>query len=220
MYFHPYSFTNQFVKSIDRSFLNFGRTVVAVKSRISNVLRVTLILLLSNTVVAQETGQSARQYIQDVWQTDAGLPQNYVVAIVQSRDGYLWLATQEGLARFDGIKFNVFDKRNTPQIKDNNIQALFEDREGNLWFGTEGGGLNRFSGGRFFNYTTDDGLAGNIIDAIYQDDEGAIWIGTVNGLSRFKDNTFLNFTTRDGLASDVVLAICENGNGDLWVGTE
>jgi ligand-binding sensor domain-containing protein/signal transduction histidine kinase len=222
---HPYKIKNDLIL-LDQEdqetnpLLNFGKDFVAVKSSISNALRVVLIFLLSGTVVALEPRQHVRQYVQDVWQTDAGLPQNYVVGIVQSRDGYIWLATQEGLARFDGIKFNVFDKRNTSQIKDNNIQALFEDREGNLWFGTEGGGVNRFSGGRFFNYTTSDGLAGNIIDAIYQDAEGAIWIGTVNGLSRFKDDTFLNFTTRDGLASDVVLAICEDGNGDLWVGTE
>jgi ligand-binding sensor domain-containing protein len=56
------------------------------------------------------------------------LPQNTVFAIAQTRDGYVWLATQEGLVRFDGIRFTVFDKRNTPQIKENNIQALCEDR--------------------------------------------------------------------------------------------
>jgi ligand-binding sensor domain-containing protein len=78
-------------------------------------------------------------------------------------------------------------QRNTPQIKENNIQALYEDREGNLWAGTEGGGLVRFRDGRFTAYTTDDGLADNIVDAIFQDHEGSLWIGTLGGLNRFKD---------------------------------
>jgi ligand-binding sensor domain-containing protein len=78
-------------------------------------------------------------YVHNVWQTQQGLPQNSVFTIVQTRDGYLWLATQEGLVRFDGIRFTIFDKRNTPQIKANNIQALYEDQEGALWAGTEGG---------------------------------------------------------------------------------
>ena len=167
-----------------------------------------------------EPKKPVRQYIQDVWQTDDGLPQNYVVAIVQTHEGYIWLATQEGIARFDGIRFTVFDKRNTEQIKDNNIQALFEDRQGNLWFGTEGGGLTKYSGGTFTTFSRQDGLSGDIIDAIYQDNGGALWIGTPNGLSRLKDGAFSNYSTKDGLANDSVLAICEDAQGSLWFGTE
>ena len=185
-----------------------------------NVLRHGLTLLVSATALALEPGQPVRQYIQDAWQTDAGLPQNYVVGIVQTRDGYIWLATQEGLARFDGMKFTVFDKRNTDQIKDNNIQALFEDREGNLWFGTEGGGLTKFDHRTFTNFSTSNGLASDIIDAICEDRDGGLWIGTLGGVSRFKDGAFSNYSTKDGLASDSVLAICEDASGGLWVGTE
>ena len=193
---------------------------VAVRLPTFKVHLIWLSLLVSGTVLALEPGKPVRQYIQDAWQTDAGLPQNYVVAIVQTHDGYIWLATQEGIARFDGIKFTVFDKRNTEQIKDNNIQALFEDREGNLWFGTEGGGLTRFNRGTFTTFSQQDGLPGDIIDAICEDHEGALWIGTPNGLSRFKDGKFSNYSTKNGLADDSVLAICEDAQGGLWIGTE
>jgi ligand-binding sensor domain-containing protein len=66
------------------------------------------------------------------WLTENGLPQNTVHSVIQTGDGYLWLATEEGLARFDGIKFTIFDKQNTPQLKSNDIHALFEDRRGAL----------------------------------------------------------------------------------------
>src|ERR1051325_5617083 len=184
-----------------------GRT--ALRRRVArHWLLVSLTLSLLPVAVALALpAKPISRYVHSVWRTDDGLPQNYVVGIVQTRDGYIWLATQEGLARFDGIKFTVFDKRNTDQIKDNNIQALLEDSQGNLWFGTEGGGLTKYSGGVFTNFSPTDGLSGDIIDAIYEDSQGALWIGTVNGLSRLKDGVFTNYSTKDGLASDSVLAI-------------
>jgi len=181
---------------------------------------VFLWLTLSAAVSPDSTGSPLSQYIHDLWQTDQGLPQNSVFAVVQTRDSYLWLATQEGLVRFDGIRFTVFDKRSTPEIRENNIQALFEDHEGSLWVGTEGGGLVRLKDGRFTAFTTQDGLADNIVDAIHEDREGNLWIGTLGGLSRFRDERFTNFTTRDGLPKATVLAICEGRDGSLWIGTE
>ena len=142
-------------------------------------------LCLSVTAFALDSAGVITQYIHDTWQTDQGLPQNSVVAIVQTRDGYLWLATQEGLVRFDGIRFTVFDKRSNPEITENNIQALLEDHAGNLWFGTEGGGLGRFKDGSVSMFTSKDGLADGIVDAIFEDRKGTLWVGTLGGLSRF-----------------------------------
>src|SRR3954452_16016972 len=70
-----------------------------------------------------------------VWQTEDGLPQNLVTSAVQTRDGYLWLGTFGGLARFDGERFQVFDAANTPEIADSHITSLFEDAKGTLWIG-------------------------------------------------------------------------------------
>lgn len=181
---------------------------------------VCLSFVVWSSVSSDSTESFPSQFVHDVWQTDRGLPQNSVVAIVQTRDSYIWLATQEGLVRFDGIRFTVFDKRTTPQIKENNIQALYEDREGSLWAGTEGGGLVRLKDGKFTAFTTQDGLADNIVDALYEDREGNLWIGTLGGLSRFKDGVFTNFTTKDGLPKDTVLSICEDRSGNLWIGTD
>src|SRR5690349_16385171 len=83
------------------------------------LVSVGLLFMLSANAFALLPAKPITQYVHTVWQTDDGLPQNYVVAVVQTRDGYLWLATQEGLVRFDGVSFTVFDKHNTEQIKDN-----------------------------------------------------------------------------------------------------
>ena len=78
--------------------------------------------------------------------TENGLPQNTVQAIIQTRDGYLWIGTQEGLARFDGLNFTVFDKENTPAFKSNDIRFLHEDQQGRLWISTSYGLVCRHNG--------------------------------------------------------------------------
>src|SRR5664279_5161584 len=70
-------------------------------------------VLLSRDARALDPTKAITQYVQDVWTTRDGLPQNSVYSIAQTRDGYIWLATQEGLARFDGVRFTVFDRSNT-----------------------------------------------------------------------------------------------------------
>jgi ligand-binding sensor domain-containing protein len=98
--------------------------------------------------LAQDHQKAITQYRHEVWQIEQGLPQNSVQAIRQTRDGYLWLGTQEGLARFDGVRFTVFEKRNTPEFKHNNVHSLVEGRDGSLWIGTNGG-LLRLKDGKF-----------------------------------------------------------------------
>src|SRR5262249_26189389 len=103
------------------------------------------------------------QYRIDHWTTDNGLPQNTVRSIVQTRDGYLWLTTFDGLARFDGVRFTVFDKSNTPAITNNRITALYEDRDGTLWIGAEQGELVSYRNGVFTAYATSERLRGVLI---------------------------------------------------------
>ena len=80
-------------------------------------------------------------YFTHVWQTDEGLPANGISALVQTRDGYLWVGTYGGLARFDGVRFVVFNNNNTPQMYSRRVTSLFEDSTGTLWIGFETGGM-------------------------------------------------------------------------------
>lgn len=160
------------------------------------------------------------QYIRDVWGVDAGLPHNSVDAIVQTPDGYLWLGTEEGLARFDGVRFKVFDKENTPALRSNHISSLLVDSQKNLWIGTQGGGLVKLHEGSFSTYTVRSGLPNDTILSLYEDRQGALWIGTDGGgLARFYAGRVEIYTTRNGLPSDSIFSLAGDRNGALWIGT-
>src|SRR5687767_7963164 len=153
---------------------------------------VFIALSLSGQVYALDPSRQLSQFARDSWSTENGLPQNTVHSIIQTSDGYVWIATEEGLARFDGITFTVFDKRNTEQFTSNDIRALAEDNAGRLWIGTADG-LLRLDKGKFTVFKTTEGLPGNTIQALYRGRDDSVWIATSSGMTRFKDEVFNNF---------------------------
>jgi ligand-binding sensor domain-containing protein/signal transduction histidine kinase len=159
------------------------------------------------------------RYQQIVWLEQHGLPQNTVEAILRTRDGYLWVGTQAGAARFDGVRFTAFDHGTTKEFKGSVIRTLLEDRTGNLWVGADTGGLNLYRDGRFSFFTTKDGLPNEQVGALLEDRAGAIWIATYGGLACFKDERFTSYTTRQGLPDVFTQALAEDSEGGLWVGT-
>jgi ligand-binding sensor domain-containing protein len=157
------------------------------------------------------------QYVHDVWTTERGLPQNSVSALVQTRDGYLWVGTYGGLARFDGIRFTVFETGNAPGMQSNRILTLYEDRAGNLWIGTDQGGLSRYFQGKFSTYTTQDGLPDNYVAALAEDHVGGLWIVTSKGLARLQDGRFTTYTPQEGWADGRVGLVKAGRDGSIWV---
>jgi ligand-binding sensor domain-containing protein len=109
---------------------------------------VLAVLASSASLLGLDPKTPLNQYGHDTWDGDSGLPQNTVTAIVQTRDGYVWFGTQEGLVRFDGVSFSIFDTRNTKAMSDDWVQSLCETREGILWIGTVTG-LIRYKDGVF-----------------------------------------------------------------------
>ncbi|PWT91930.1 MAG: hypothetical protein C5B54_04400 [Acidobacteria bacterium] len=183
------------------------------------ILVIALIIFLPIASRALDPQRAFTQYVHDIWDTDQGLPENTVYCITQTQDGFLWVGTEEGLARFDGVRFTVFDKTNTPEIKDNIINALFEDREGNLWIGTYGGGLTKYKDGHFVHYGTERGLVDDHVICITQGANDAIWIGTTTGLSKFHDGKFESFQIKQGLTDNWIASIADDHAGGLWIGT-
>src|SRR5258708_1344121 len=114
-----------------------------------------LLCALAHSGFAQN---ASTQYRFDVWTTNNGLPQNKVLNIHQASDSYIWLTTFDGLVRYDGVRFKVFNTGNTPGIKNNRFMIFYEDRDGNLWITTEESGITRYKDGQFTTYTTEDGL--------------------------------------------------------------
>jgi signal transduction histidine kinase len=109
------------------------------------------------------------------WTADNGLPQNVVSSICQTPDGYLWLATFDGLVRSDGVHFTTFNRSNTPGIYGNRFGSLFCTADGELWLGTEGSGVTHYRQGRFATYTSREGLLSDRVDGIAGDEEGKVW---------------------------------------------
>jgi ligand-binding sensor domain-containing protein len=178
----------------------------------------TVAVLWTGTASALDPARAINQYSIDTWTSREGLPQNAVETVVQTRDGYLWLGTQEGLARFDGVRFVVFDRSNTDPLASNFIQTLLPAHDGSLWVASFGGGLARLKDGVFHDYRL--GGEGVYVTALAEDASGLLWVGTsIEGLKRFDGNSFTTLTTREGLPSDEVRAVLAGRRGDLWVGT-
>ncbi|MCX6557997.1 MAG: triple tyrosine motif-containing protein, partial [Candidatus Aminicenantes bacterium] len=122
------------------------------------------------------------QYTLDTWKTERGLPNNTVLAIAQGRSGYLWLGTVEGLVRFDGINFSIFNSNNTPEFHDNFVNNLFFDRREVLWIGTYRGKLLSLENGKFQNHPLSQKVAGISFNCLAEDGQGNLWVGTSEGL--------------------------------------
>lgn len=186
------------------------------------LLGISCLLLGTSSAQNLSPHKAFGRYQQYVWQDQHGLPQNGVNTITRTRDGYLWIGTFEGAARFDGVHFTIFDSDGTPEFKSNQIMTELEDRAGNLWLGTNGGGLLRRTGGSFQLYTTADGLSSNYVRSLAEDQEGRIWIGMEGdgGVNRFRDGRFDVYTTKDGLPGGYARALVADLNGGVWVGMD
>jgi ligand-binding sensor domain-containing protein/signal transduction histidine kinase len=150
--------------------------------------------------------------------TGAGLPQNTVNAIVQTRDGYLWLGTEDGLARFDGARFKAFGLREGLQsVK---VQSLYEDRRGTLWIGTRGAGLGRLVDDRIEHVAVLPGLGGSdVVTCITEDGEGRLWVGTRGGLILWDGGQFVSSEPLARLNRTAINALMRDRQGRMWIAT-
>lgn len=169
--------------------------------------------------VGLSPSRQLNQYIIEVWKKERGLLQNNLTAILQSSDGYLWIGSNEGLIRFDGVEFKVFTTATHPQLKSNVITNLYEDSKKTLWIGTAGGGLTIYQKGKFSNWSQPEGLVSSIVSDIIEDEKGQLWIGTPSGLCWFNGKKFKYFTTKDGLSSREIHSFYLAQNNRLWIGT-
>jgi signal transduction histidine kinase/ligand-binding sensor domain-containing protein len=147
--------------------------------------------LIGKPVASQPKEQPNRDYLITAWTTREGLPQNSVQSILQTRDGYLWFTTLDGLVRYDGVRFNIFNKNNSPGLTSNRTSCLFEGDDGALWIGTEDGGLMRYAQGKFTAFTTRDGLPHNLVYEIQAEPGGRIRITTRDGIAFYSEGRLL-----------------------------
>ena len=154
-------------------------------------------------------------YFVRTWQVENGLPQNKVTAVTQTRDGYLWLGTYSGLARFDGVRFTVFDDNNTSELHSSRVTSLFEAEDGTLWIGDESGQLTQYKNGRFTAVPFHPAWSGGKIYDIATDEAGDVWLLNEAGeLARVRDGLVL--TPQAGTVAKVV-GMARSSDGKIWV---
>jgi ligand-binding sensor domain-containing protein len=177
-----------------------GGRLPAFVASLPAILLMTWLSVIPAAALDFDSNGALRNYRLDFWGEKDGLPQSRIRRIVQTGDGYLWLGTEGGLARFDGVGFTLFNAK-TGDLKDNEVGSLKVDHTGGLWIGTMGGGVTLLKDGVFVSYTTADGLPDNFVRVVDEDPEGNIWFATAGGVGRCFQGVFHAYTTKDGLAA-------------------
>ncbi|HLP47455.1 MAG TPA: two-component regulator propeller domain-containing protein, partial [Candidatus Kapabacteria bacterium] len=192
------------------------------------LLKAAIIILLSaGQLSGLNPGTPVNRYIVENWQENVkGLPSNSVTSIVQTPDGYLWIAASKGLVRFDGIKFSTtrFIKEETGDHQKNNVpdvDVLFVDKKGTLWIGSAAGLTSyRPQSGQFDTLNTGAGIPKDRIRFIKDDLQGNLWISFFNGyLGRYSNGKYAVFNESQGLGGNKINAIIADPKGNLRFGT-
>ncbi len=158
---------------------------------------------------------AAPKYLVRPWQAEDGLPDNKVAAVLQTRDGYIWVGTFSGLARFDGVRFVSFNDSNTPEMHDSSVTSLYEAADGTLWIGHGDGELTRHKNGRFEAVEIHANWGQDKIAGIGADESGDIWILNTRGdMARLKDGVVV--TAKSGPANGL-LEMTRSKSGTIWV---
>ncbi len=150
------------------------------------------------------------------WEREQGLPQNVVRALAQTREGYLWIGSDDGVARFDGVRFVSLGPREG--VRSGAVRTLFEDSHGAFWIGTAGSGLTRWQDGKAATFTMREGLPSDSITALGEDSEGRLWVGTEMGLAVWQAGRWAALAAAEPFKGKPITVLCRNRKGVLWVG--
>jgi signal transduction histidine kinase/ligand-binding sensor domain-containing protein len=173
-------------------------------------------LLWPRSALAVDPNRALTQYVHRIWQVPQGLPQATIYAILQDAQGYLWLGTQAGLVRFDGVRFTTIDE---PAVKDAWVQSLAQDRRGTVWIGTRDAGLFRIRDGVVSNASRNRGLAEDV-RILLVDRDGSVWVTILNGaaVARLTADKLASYGARQGLPTRDIAAACQAEDGTIWIG--
>ncbi|HEX8242992.1 MAG TPA: two-component regulator propeller domain-containing protein [Longimicrobium sp.] len=189
--------------------------------RFSHLPACRRILLLAACLAAGPAARAAGQVPEMAfasWGTEQGLPSSIALDITQSRDGYLWVASYEGLARFDGVAFRVFTEADVPGLDRASFLRVAVDRDGAVWAATERGGLARYAGGRWTLFRARDGLKSDRVTVLLPDTGGVLWVGTRGGVSRVRHGRIEPLPAPRGIPEPSVAALARAPDGNLWIG--
>ena len=174
-------------------------------------------ILITLICLGTLTSTQAQVYDFVVHNRESGIVGTHINDIAQDEQGYLWVATNSGVSRFDGKTFINYHEREG--LGENICSSIFCDNEGNIWVGHQSAGVSIISSDSIKTLSEKDGLANNEVHDIFQDKDGKIWIATFGGVSVLEDENWSLITKADGLASNNVRAITQDVDGKMWMGT-
>ena len=196
------------------------------RNRVAGVLRLTSVLAVGvgATIVtcldARAADRSLSQYIRDRWATESGFPGGAVHAITQTSDGYLWIAAEKGLVRFDGLTFRLFTPGSDAGIG-RAMLGVAGTPDGSLWARPRGAALYRFHEGAFENILPAVGAPESVVTAMLRGRDGAMFLATLGrGAAVYRGRRFESLATTKALpSSSFVVSMAEASDGDVWLGT-
>ena len=178
-----------------------------------------LSLKAQNEIVGLSPDKVLTQYNHDYWDLDKGMPSNTVLDNLLTSDGYMWFATFDGLVKFDGVNFQMFNEKNHPAFKKNGVLSLYQDNNNTLWVGTNGGGLIKMKNDNFILFQDETLQQSNIITDIDRDQEGLLWLATRNGVIKFEDGNFITDPQLVTLSNSAILSLMVDSKNNIWIGT-
>jgi signal transduction histidine kinase/ligand-binding sensor domain-containing protein len=150
------------------------------------------------------------------WDTEDGLPSSTVNNIARDQQGYLWVATWRGLARFDGRRWTIFNDKTTPALKNLDDHKVWVDRSGRLWLAPTRGGLALFSSNVFEEILPPAATGGTFVRDLAQDGAGALWLAATNGILRLREGNLIHYSQTDGKPIKNISSILCDGAQQLW----
>src|SRR5437868_1452791 len=185
-------------------------------------LLVLVALALPSRAFGLDPSRQLTQYVHRIWQTQQGLPQGGILQIFQTREGYLWLATQTGLVRFDGVRFQGAEDILPGTPANLWARVAVEDQQGRLWVGSNESGIFRLGPDGVKQYTTAQGLPSNVIQCLVPGPHGVMWVCTDNGLARMDisgDQSRIQVPADDdSTVSQNIRTACVDPQGNVWTG--
>ncbi|MFY0570146.1 two-component regulator propeller domain-containing protein [Archangium lansingense] len=178
-----------------------------------------LLLTLGNVAHALDATRHIGQFHHTSWTVKEGAP-GQITALAQTRDGYLWLATQIGLFRFDGVQFERFDPPDSNAFPATSISALYAPESGGLWIGFRYGAVSFLEGDRLTHYGEAQGLPTSTVFRFAQDQGGTLWAATFTGLVRLKNNRWERLGAEWRFPGKQARTVFVDRAGTLWVATE
>ncbi|HKE32623.1 MAG TPA: two-component regulator propeller domain-containing protein, partial [Candidatus Angelobacter sp.] len=169
---------------------------------------------------ALDPNQQLSQYIRDQWGAKQGFPGGIVYAIAETADGYLWIGTEKGLVRFDGLNFRLISDENSTAFPGGPVLGLTTDSAGNLWIRLQGAGLLRYQDGKFEDVLSGFEQRENGVTAMCRGINGDVLLSAlVNGKVRFSGGKFISLASWPTLPNYLVISMAETADGTVWMGS-